>query len=73
MSEIQGINPAFCMNKIFMEEDHKMSVQQQQRLSPVIKEVVRKKVIKWLDAGVVYPILDRNELVLFSAFQNSEG
>lgn len=56
MSDIKEINPAFCMNNIFFEEGHKLSVQHYQRLNPVMKEVVRKKVIKWLDVGIVYPI-----------------
>ena len=28
------------------------------RLNPTMKEVVRKEVLKWLDAGVIYPISD---------------
>ncbi|XP_075104897.1 uncharacterized protein LOC142178979 [Nicotiana tabacum] len=48
MSEIKGINPAFCMNKICMEEGHKPSVEHQHRLNPIMKEVIRKEVIKWL-------------------------
>lgn len=59
ISEIQEINPSFCMNKIFMEEDHKLSVQNQRILNPVIKEVARKDVLKWLITGVVYPISNR--------------
>ena len=30
----------------------------QRRLNPTMKEVVRKEVLKWLDAGVIYPISD---------------
>ena len=30
----------------------------QRRLNPIMKEVVRKEVLKWLDAGVIYPIFD---------------
>ena len=30
----------------------------QRRLNPSMKEVVRKEVLKWLDAGVIYPISD---------------
>ena len=30
----------------------------QRRLNPSMKEVVQKEVLKWLDAGVIYPISD---------------
>nr|XP_016501176.1 PREDICTED: uncharacterized protein LOC107819568 [Nicotiana tabacum] len=58
MSDIKGIIPAFCMHKILMEDGHKPSVEQQCRLNPIMKEVVRKEVIKWLDACIVFPISD---------------
>ncbi|XP_049344024.1 uncharacterized protein LOC125808353 [Solanum verrucosum] len=59
MADIHGISPALCMHRIYMEDDHTPSAQHQRRLNPLMKEVVRKEVIKWLDAGVVYPIFDR--------------
>ncbi|XP_070010268.1 uncharacterized protein [Nicotiana sylvestris] len=49
MSNIKGSSPAFCMDKILMEDEHKSCVEQQRRLNPIMKEVVRKEVIKWLD------------------------
>nr|XP_009797491.1 PREDICTED: uncharacterized protein LOC104243910 [Nicotiana sylvestris] len=58
MSDIKGISPAFYMHKILMEDGHKPSVEQQRRLNPIMKEVVRKEVIKWLDVGIVFPISD---------------
>ncbi|XP_075095107.1 uncharacterized protein LOC142173419 [Nicotiana tabacum] len=58
MSDIKGVSPAFCMHKILMEDGHKPSVEHQRRLNPIMKEVVRKEVIKWLDAGIVFPISD---------------
>ncbi|XP_070022219.1 uncharacterized protein [Nicotiana sylvestris] len=58
MSDIRGISPAFYMHKILMEEGHKPSIEQQCRLNPNMKEVVRKEVIKWLDAGIVFLISD---------------
>ncbi|XP_070005112.1 uncharacterized protein [Nicotiana sylvestris] len=58
MSDIRGISPAFCMHKILMEEGHKPCIEQQRRLNPNMKEVVRKEVIKWLDASIVFPISD---------------
>ncbi|XP_070020654.1 uncharacterized protein [Nicotiana sylvestris] len=58
MSDIKGISPAFCMHKILMEDGHKPSVEKQRRINPIMKEMVRKEVIKWLDASIVFPISD---------------
>ena len=41
-----------------MEEDFKPVAQPQRRLNPTMKEVVRKEVVKLLDAGMIYPISD---------------
>ncbi|GJR66974.1 reverse transcriptase domain-containing protein [Tanacetum coccineum] len=58
ISDIKGIHPSFCTHKILMEEVYKPCVQPQRRLNPNMKEVVKKKVIKLLDAGIIYPISD---------------
>lgn len=36
--------------------DHKPSIEHQRRLNLPMQEVVKKEIIKWLDAGVIYPI-----------------
>ncbi|KAI3744277.1 hypothetical protein L1987_57354 [Smallanthus sonchifolius] len=41
-----------------MEDDYKPAVQHQRRLNPNMQEVVKKEVIKLLDAGLIYPISD---------------
>lgn len=46
MADINGISPTLCMHIIYMKEDHKPDAQHQHRLNPVMKEVVRKEVIK---------------------------
>src|SRR5262245_45321222 len=43
------------MHKILLEENHKVSIEHQRRLNPIMKEVVKKE-IKWIDAGTIYPI-----------------
>ncbi|XP_070029436.1 uncharacterized protein [Nicotiana sylvestris] len=58
MADIKGISPAYCMHKILLEEGHKHSSEHQRRLNPNMKEVVKKEVIKWLDAGIIFPISD---------------
>jgi len=46
------------MHKIHPKEDAKPSREPQRRLNPAMQEVVRTKVIKLLDAGIIYPISD---------------
>lgn len=58
IDDIKGINPSVCMHKILLENDHKTSIEHQRRLNPNMKEVVKKEVLKLLDAGVIYPISD---------------
>nr|GEZ75208.1 reverse transcriptase domain-containing protein [Tanacetum cinerariifolium] len=58
ISDIKSINPRFCTHKILMEEDYKPAVQSQRRVNPKINDVIKKEVIKLLDAGMIYPISD---------------
>ena len=44
------------MHKILLEENEKTSIEHQRRLNPVMKEVVIKEVLKWLNAGFIYAI-----------------
>ena len=44
------------MHKILMEENAKTSIEHQRRLNLVMKEVVKKEVLKWLNAGFIYAI-----------------
>ena len=53
---LKGISPSICMHKIMLEENAKTSIEHKRRLNPVMKEVVRKEVIKWLNAGFMYAI-----------------
>nr|GEU40491.1 hypothetical protein [Tanacetum cinerariifolium] len=48
----------FVTQKILMEEDFKSSVQSQRRVNPKILEVIKKEVLKLLDARMIYPISD---------------
>ena len=41
-----------------MEDNFKLVAQPQRRLNPTMKEVVRKEVVKLLEAGMIYPISD---------------
>nr|GEV27182.1 hypothetical protein [Tanacetum cinerariifolium] len=58
LSDIQGINSKFYTHKILMEEDYKLAIQHQRRVNLKIHVVIKKKVKKLLDAGLIYPIYD---------------
>ncbi|GJT84506.1 hypothetical protein Tco_1066223 [Tanacetum coccineum] len=58
LSDIKGIKPEFCTHKILMEDVFKPAVQHQRRVNPKIHEVIKKEVLKLLDAGLIYPISD---------------
>jgi hypothetical protein len=58
IEDINGISPSLVMHKIHLEENSKPSREPQRRLNPAMQEVVRAKVIKLLDVGIIYPISD---------------
>ncbi|GJX14264.1 reverse transcriptase domain-containing protein [Tanacetum coccineum] len=58
ISDIKGIDPQFYTHKILMEDDSKPAIQHQRRVNPKIHKVIKKEVIKLLDAGLIYPISD---------------
>ncbi|GJR35367.1 reverse transcriptase domain-containing protein [Tanacetum coccineum] len=58
LSNIKGIDPSFCTHKILMKDDFKPAVQHQRRVNLKIHKVIKKEVIKLLDAGLIYPISD---------------
>ncbi|KAK8554330.1 hypothetical protein V6N12_031294 [Hibiscus sabdariffa] len=58
IADIKGISPAICTHKILLEDNHKPTVDAQRRLNQAMKDVVRKEILKWLDAVIIYPISD---------------
>nr|GEU85185.1 DNA-directed DNA polymerase [Tanacetum cinerariifolium] len=58
LSDIKGIDPEFCTHKILMEEDSKPAGQHQRRVNPKIHDVIKQEVLKFLDAGLIYPNSD---------------
>ena len=71
--DIKGISPLICAHMIHLEENVKPSRQPQRRLNPVIKEVVKKEVLKLLDAGVIYPIADSKWVSLTQEIPKKSG
>ena len=58
IEDLKGISPSICMHKILLEDNAKTSIEHQSRLNPVMKDVVRKEVLKWLNVGFIYAISD---------------
>ena len=50
IEDLKRTNPSISLHKILMGENAKTSVEHQRRLNPVMKEVVKKEVLKWLNA-----------------------
>nr|GEV61695.1 reverse transcriptase domain-containing protein [Tanacetum cinerariifolium] len=82
LSDIKGINPEFYTHKILMENDFEPAVQHQRRVNIKIYDVIKKEVLKLLDAGLIYPISDSPWVSLvhcvpkkggFTAVQNEEN
>ena len=58
LDDLKGISPTLCQHKIKLEKDAKPVVDHQRRLNPKMKEVVRKEILKLLEAGIIYPVAD---------------
>ena len=58
IEDLKGISPSICTHRILLEENSKTSIEHQRRLNPIMKEVFIKEVLKWLNAGFIYAILD---------------
>lgn len=56
MADIKGISPTLCVHRILLEDNSQNSIENQRRLNPITKEVVKKEINKWLDTGIIYPI-----------------
>ena len=56
IDDLKGISPSICMHKILLDENTKTSIEHQRRLNPIMKEVVRKEVLKWLNVSFIYAI-----------------
>ncbi len=46
------------MHRILLEDNFKATIEHQRRLNPNMKEVVKKEILKLLEAGIIYPISD---------------
>jgi len=58
LSDLKGISSSYYMHKILVEDEYRPVAQPQRHLNPTMKEVVRRELIKLLEVGMIYPILD---------------
>ena len=58
LSDLKGIDPSLCTNRIFQEEDSRPSIEAQRRLNPKVWVAVKDEILKWLNAGIICPISD---------------
>jgi hypothetical protein len=58
LTDIKGTDPSIITHKIIMEDDAKSFVDTQKRMNPKMKEVIRKEVIRLLDALIIYQLSD---------------
>jgi hypothetical protein len=54
INDLKGLSPTFCTHRIPMEDQCKPVVDHQRRLTHAMREVVKKEVIKLLDARIIY-------------------
>jgi hypothetical protein len=58
LADLKGINPSYCTHRIPMEPEHKPAREHQRRLNNAMREVVKKEILKLLNAGIIYPVQD---------------
>ena len=58
IADIMGLSPSLCQHKILFKEEYKPFREAQRRLNPPMMEVVKKEILKLLDADIIYPISD---------------
>ncbi|KAL1190825.1 RNA-directed DNA polymerase-like protein [Cardamine amara subsp. amara] len=58
LEDIPGISPDLYMHRIHLEEGSKNSIEHQRRLNPNVKDIVKKDIMKLLEAGIIFPNSD---------------
>jgi hypothetical protein len=58
LKDLKEISLSIYTHRIPMEQDHKLVHEHQRRLNNVMRDVVKKEVLKLLKARVIYPISD---------------
>lgn len=61
------------MNRIYLENNAKPIVEPHRRLNPNLKDVIKKEILKLLEAGIIYPISDSSWVSLVHVVPNKGG
>ena len=56
IDDIKGIHPFLCIHDIFIEDNHKPSIEHPTRLNFNMKEVVNKEILQLIKVAIIYPI-----------------
>ena len=56
LQDLKGISPALCTHRIPLDPEIAPSREPQRRLNNAMREVVKKEVLKLLDAGIIYHV-----------------
>lgn len=73
LSDDKCFIPSYYMHKTMMEGEFKPVTQPQHHLNPTMKEVVRKKMVKLLEVGMIYPISNNTWVSLFCIVPKKGG
>ena len=73
IEDLKGISPSNCMHKILLNDDAKTLFEHQRKLNPVMKDVVRNEVLKWLNAGFIYALSNRSWVSLVHVVPKKGG
>lgn len=73
MADIKRVSPSICMHESLLKEYCSNSMEQQRRMNHIMKKVVKKEVIKWLDVGIIYPISDSSWVSLVQCVPKKGG
>lgn len=56
ISDFKGISLSVCMHWIMLEEDSEPSREHKRRINLIMSDMVKREVLKLLDAGIIYQI-----------------
>ena len=73
IADIKGLSPSTCMHRILLEENAQPRREAQRRLNPPMMEVVKKEILKLLEARMIYPISDSSWVSLIHVVPKKTG
>ena len=73
LSHLKGIDPSLCTHCIFLKEDSRPSREAQRRPNPKVWDVVKDEILKWLNAGIIYPTSDSPWVSMVHVFPKKAG